>query len=128
MPPPSRPSPGGALTAGGSPGGRGGASLGGAADLFLVVAKTSKEPGHKDIAMFAVEREGGGVTFSEPYRKAGAPFLPIGEMVLDGAPGRVLAPPGQGLRAALGAIDLARCAIAALANGLPAEAPGRPLG
>jgi len=97
-------------------------SLAGVADLFLVVAKTSKEPGHKDIAMFAVEREGGGVTFSEPYRKAGAPFLPIGEMVLDGAPGRVLAPPGHGLRAALGAIDLARCDIAAIANGLHAEA------
>ncbi|MBI2238101.1 MAG: acyl-CoA dehydrogenase family protein, partial [Actinobacteria bacterium] len=43
-------------------------SLAGEADLFLVVCKTSGEPGHKDIAMLAVEREGEGVSFSEPYR------------------------------------------------------------
>ena len=97
-------------------------SLAGEADLFLVVCKTSDEPGHRDIAMLAVEREGGGVSFPTIYRKAASDFLPIGEMVLDDAPGRLLAPPGQGLRAALGAIDVARCDIAAIANGLHAEA------
>ncbi len=96
-------------------------SLAGEADLFLVVCKTSEEPGHKDIAMLAVEREGGGVSFPTIYRKACADFLPIGEMTLDDAPGVMLAPPGQGLRAALGAIDVARCDIAAIANGLHAE-------
>ncbi|MFB3739922.1 MAG: acyl-CoA dehydrogenase family protein, partial [Candidatus Velamenicoccus archaeovorus] len=35
-------------------------SLAGEADLFLVVCKTSDEPGHRDIAVLAVEREGGG--------------------------------------------------------------------
>jgi len=97
-------------------------SLAGEADLFLVVCKTSDEPGHRDIAMLAVEREGGGVSFPTIYRKAASDFLPIGEMVLADAPGRLLAPPGQGLRAALGAIDVARCDIAAIANGLHAEA------
>ncbi|MBI2237242.1 MAG: acyl-CoA dehydrogenase family protein [Actinobacteria bacterium] len=97
-------------------------SLAGEGDLFLVVCKTSHEPGHRDIAMLAVEREGGGVGFPTIYRKATADFLPIGEMELDGAPGRVLAPPGMGMRAALGAIDVARCDIAAIANGLHAEA------
>ncbi len=97
-------------------------SLAGEADLFLVVCKTSDEPGHRDIAMLAVEREGGGVSFSELYRKASADFLPIAEMTLDDAPGRMLAPPGMGLRAALAAIDVARCDIAAVANGLLAEA------
>jgi alkylation response protein AidB-like acyl-CoA dehydrogenase len=97
-------------------------SLAGEADLFLVVCKTSDEPGHRDIAMLAVEREGGGVSFPAPYRKAAADFLPIGEMLLEHAPGRVLAGPGQGLRAALGAIDVARCDVAAIANGLHAEA------
>ena len=43
-------------------------------------------------------------------------------MELDGAPGVVLAPPGTGMRAALGAIDIARCDIAAIAAGLHAEA------
>ena len=51
------------------------------------------------------------------YRKACADFLPIGEMELDGAPGALLAPPGAGMRAALGAIDVARCDIAAIAAG-----------
>lgn len=97
-------------------------SLAGEADLFLVVCKTSEEPGYKDIAMLAVEREGGGVSFPTIYRKACADFLPIGEMTLDDAPGVMLAPPGQGLRAALSAIDVARCDIAAIANGLHAEA------
>ena len=97
-------------------------SLAGEADLFLVVCKTSDEPGHKDIAMLAVEREGGGVAFPTIYRKSCADFLPIGEMTLADAPATLLAPPGQGLRAALGAIDVARCDIAAIANGLHAEA------
>lgn len=97
-------------------------SLAGEADLFLVVCKTSDEPGYKDIAMLTVEREGGGVSFPTIYRKARADFLPIGEMELDDAPATVLAPPGQGLRAALGAIDVARFDISAIANGLHAEA------
>ncbi len=97
-------------------------SLAGEADLFLVVCKTSDEPGHRDIAMLAVERESDGVSFPTIYRKACADFLPIGEMVLKDAPATVLAPPGQGLRAALRAIDVARCDIAAIANGLHAEA------
>lgn len=97
-------------------------SLAGEADLFLVVCKTSPEPGHKDIAMVAVERESAGVEFPLLYRKARAAFLPIGEMVLRDTPGTLLAPPGQGMRAALGAIDVARCDIAAIANGLHAEA------
>ncbi len=97
-------------------------SLAGEADVFLVICKTSDEPGHKDIAMLAVEREAEGVSFSEPYRKASAGFLPIGEMTLSETPGRVLAPPGMGMRAALAAIDVARCDIAAIANGLHAEA------
>jgi alkylation response protein AidB-like acyl-CoA dehydrogenase len=101
-------------------------SLAGEADLFLVVCKTSDEPGHKDIAMLAVEREGVGVgvgvSFAAIYRKARSNFLPIGEMALEDAPGYLLAPPGQGFRAALGAVDVARCDVAAIANGLHAEA------
>lgn len=96
-------------------------SLAGEADLFLVVCKTSDEPGHRDMAMLAVEREGGGVSFPTVYRKAASDFLPIGEMLLEEAAGRLLAPPGRGLQAALAAIDVARCDIAAIANGLHAE-------
>jgi alkylation response protein AidB-like acyl-CoA dehydrogenase len=97
-------------------------SLAGEADLFLVVCKTSAEPGHRDVAIAAVERAGPGVAFPTLYRKACADFLPIGEMELDGAPAAMLAPAGAGMRAALGAIDVARCDIAAIAAGLHAEA------
>jgi len=101
---------------------RWGRALAGEADLVLVVCKTSAEPGHRDIAIVAVERAAAGVSFPVIYRKACAAFLPIGEMELDGAPAALLAPPGAGMRAALGAIDVARCDIAAIAAGLHAEA------
>jgi alkylation response protein AidB-like acyl-CoA dehydrogenase len=97
-------------------------SLAGEADLFLVVCKTSIEPGHRDIAIVAVERSAPGVSFPAIYRKACADFLPIGEMELDGAPATLLAPAGAGMRAALATIDVARCDIAAIAAGLHAEA------
>ena len=97
-------------------------SLAGEADLFLVVCKTRAEPGHRDIAIVAVERAARRRIFPVLYRKACADFLPIGEMELDGAPATLLAPPGAGMRAALGAIDVARCDIAAIAAGLHAEA------
>jgi alkylation response protein AidB-like acyl-CoA dehydrogenase len=97
-------------------------SLAGEADLFLVVCKTAAAPGHADIALLAVESAAPGVAFPVRYRTAAAAFLPIGEMQLDGAPATLVAPPGQGMRAALGAIDVARCDIAAIACGLHAEA------
>src|SRR5262245_37789251 len=97
-------------------------SLAGEADVFLVVCKTADEPGHSDIAVLAVDRRAKGVSFPRLYRKAAAAFLPIGDMALTDAPATMLVPPGAGMRAALGAIDVARCDIAAIACGLHAEA------
>ena len=97
-------------------------SLAGEADLFLVVCKTQAEPGHADIALLAIDAAASGVSFPVLYRKAAAAFLPIGEMQLDDVPATLVAPPGSGMRAALGAIDVARCDIAAIACGLHAEA------
>jgi alkylation response protein AidB-like acyl-CoA dehydrogenase len=97
-------------------------SLAGEADLFLVVCKTAADAGHRDMAIVAVERESAGVSFPRIYDKAASAFLPIGEMVLEDAPCALLVPPGGGLRAALSAIDVARCDIAAIACGLHAEA------
>ena len=56
------------------------------------------------------------------YETNCAHFLPIGEMALDGVRGDLVVPPGAGMRAALGAIDVARCDIAAIACGVQAEA------
>jgi alkylation response protein AidB-like acyl-CoA dehydrogenase len=97
-------------------------SLAGEADLFLVVCKTSHDPGHRDIAVVAVERDAPGVSFPRIYDKAAATFLPIGDMVLKDTPCRPVIAAGEGMRAALGAIDVARCDIAAIACGLQAEA------
>lgn len=97
-------------------------TLGGEADVFLVVAKTVDEPGHRSIAMFALDASSEGVSFADPYRKAASDFLPITEMTLADAPATLLVPPGQGLKAALAAIDVARFDIAAISNGLHAEA------
>jgi len=97
-------------------------SLAGEADLFLVVCRTTDGPGHADVAVLAVDRRAEGVSFPRLYRKAASAFLPIGEMALTDAPATMLVPPGAGMRAALGAIDVARCDIAAIACGLHAEA------
>ena len=97
-------------------------SLAGEADLFLVVCHTGEGRDHRDIAIMGVEREANGVSFPRIYNKAASAFLPIGEMQLDGAAAVELVPAGAGMRAALGAIDIARCDIAAIACGLHAEA------
>ena len=97
-------------------------SLAGEADLFLVAARTGTGRGSGDVALLAVERDQPGVSFPVAYRTAGAHFLPIGEMLLEQAGATAIAPPGQGLQAALAAIDIARCDIAAIAAGLQAEA------
>lgn len=97
-------------------------TLGGVADVYLVVAKTEDVPGHRDIAMFVLAGDSAGVSFSEPYRKSTADFLPICDMELKDAQAHLLVPPGQGMAAALGAIDVARFDIAAISNGLHAEA------
>jgi len=97
-------------------------SLAGEADLFLVACKTAAASGHADIALLAVDATAAGVSFPVRYHTAAAAFLPIGEMHLADAPAVLVAPPGAGMRAALGAIDIARCDIAAIACGLHAEA------
>jgi alkylation response protein AidB-like acyl-CoA dehydrogenase len=97
-------------------------SLAGEADVFLVVCKTARGPGHRDIAVFAVDRRAEGVSFPVLYETNCARFLPIGEMALEGVRGDLVVPAGSGMRAALGAIDVARCDIAAIACGVQAEA------
>jgi alkylation response protein AidB-like acyl-CoA dehydrogenase len=73
------------------------------------------------MAIAAVDREAPGVQFPRLYDKAASAFLPIGEMTLTGTPCTLLVPPGSGMQAALAAIDVARCDIAAIACGLHAE-------
>jgi alkylation response protein AidB-like acyl-CoA dehydrogenase len=96
-------------------------SLIGEADLFLVACRTGTRRGVKDVLMAAIPREREGVSVERVYRKMASDFLPIGEMHLKKVriePEDVVAPPGAGFQAALGAIDVARVDIAAIAVGL----------
>ncbi len=100
-------------------------SLVGEADLFLVACRTGTERGTSDVLMAAIPRERAGVSTERVYRKMASAFLPIGEMALDGVrveADEVIAPPGAGFGAALGAIDVARVDIAAIAVGLAESA------
>jgi len=104
---------------------KGWVSLVGEADVFLVGCRTGEARGARDIAMVVVDRRAEGVSTARLYDKMDSHFLPIGEMDLDGVrieAADVLAPPGSGLQAALGAIDVARTDIAAIAVGLAARA------
>ena len=100
-------------------------SLAGVADVYLVVVKTSDEPGHKDIAMVAVPKDTPGVRFGEPYQKIASPFLPIADMFFENVTvpeDHVILPPGKGLSGSLTAIDIARTSIAAACCGLMSAA------
>ena len=99
-------------------------SLAGEADVFVLVCRTGTERGTGDVLMLAVDARADGVRVERLYDKAAGAFLPIGEVSYDEVhvPAHaLLAPAGQGMRAALGAIDVARVDIAAIAVGLAAE-------
>ena len=100
-------------------------SLAGEADVFVLVCRTGSERGTGDVLMLAVDARAEGVRVERLYEKAAGAFLPIGEVSYDDVhvpADALLAPAGQGMRAALGAIDVARVDIAAISVGLAAEA------
>ena len=104
---------------------KGWVSLCGEGDVFLVGCRTGTGRGAGDVALVVVDGHAEGVSTVRLFDKMTSAFLPIGEMQLDGvriAADDVLAPPGSGFQAALGAIDVARTDIAAIAVGLAARA------
>ncbi|MEM7117313.1 MAG: acyl-CoA dehydrogenase family protein [Chloroflexota bacterium] len=96
-------------------------SLAGTAGLYAVVAKTSKEPGYKDMMMIGIPADTPGLSFGEPYDMISSPFLPLADMYLENVTvpaENIILPPGQGLSGSLFAIDIARTSIAAGCCGL----------
>lgn len=92
-------------------------SLAGVADIFLVVAQAEGE----GAVMLAVPADSEGLTFGAPYEKLVSPFMPIADMHLDEVivpAENVIFPPGEAMRASLGAIDVARTSIAAICCGM----------
>ena len=100
-------------------------SLAGEVDVFALVCRTGDAPGYEDVMVVALAADQPGVRVSRLYDTMASAFLPIGDVELDGArvsATEVIAPPGAGFQAALGAIDVARVDIAAISVGLAAEA------
>ncbi len=94
-------------------------------DEYFVFVQTAAGSGAAGIAGFLVPRTASGVTFSAPYDLLGGHIGTICDLHFDSvdlASERLVVPPGQGLRAALSAIDLARINVAAMCCGALATA------
>ncbi|MGR8948962.1 MAG: acyl-CoA dehydrogenase family protein [Gammaproteobacteria bacterium] len=89
-------------------------------DEYFVFAQTQAGSGASGIAGFLVPRVSPGVSVSEPYELLGGHVGSICEVRFDDvllASERLVVPPGEGMRAALSAIDLARINVAAMCCG-----------
>ena len=89
-------------------------------DEYFVFAQTEAGSGARGIAGFLVPRESAGVNISEPYELLGGHVGNICNVRFENvilASERLIVPPGDGMRAALSAIDLARINVAAMCCG-----------
>ncbi len=87
------------------------------ADLLMVYAQTRPGSGHRGIAAFLVEASAPGVERSDPYELFGGHAIGTAGVALRGVAvdaDALLVPPGDGFRAALEGIDLARALVAAM--------------
>ena len=89
-------------------------------DEHFVFAQTEAGSGAKGIAGFLVPRDAAGLEIGEPYDLLGGHTAAIADVRFNGvrlAGERMVVPPGEGLKAALPAIDLARINVAAMCCG-----------
>ncbi len=93
----------------------------GAADLYVVMARTGEASGARAISAFLVEASMEGVKPQPPLHKMGLRGSWTAELVLDDVvvPGtNMLAEEGQGFRVAMSALDSGRIGISAQATGI----------
>ncbi len=91
------------------------------ADLLSVYAQTDPAAGAKGIACFVVPANSPGVHRLKPYTLLGAHSMGTGGFEFDNCEvpaNAMLAAPGQGFKAALAGIDLARAVVAAMSCGI----------
>ena len=89
-------------------------------DEYFVFVQTEAGSGAAGVAGFLVPRESPGVTVSKPYELLGGHVANICDVRFEGVrldKNRLVVPPGEGMRAALSAIDLARINVAAMCCG-----------
>jgi alkylation response protein AidB-like acyl-CoA dehydrogenase len=90
---------------------------GAAADVFMVYAQTDPKQGHRGIASFLVRRDNPGLDRTEPYGLLGGHALGTTSVSLrscEVTAGALLAPPGDGFKAAMAGINTARVDVAAM--------------
>jgi acyl-CoA dehydrogenase len=91
----------------------------GIARYFVVFANADPSLGKKGISAFLVEADAPGLTL-EPI--ATIDDHPLGRLVMSGAHAHLLGELGQGLRLALGTLDVFRTSVGAAANGMAQRA------
>ncbi len=91
----------------------------GIARYFVVFANADPSLGKKGISAFLVESDASGLTL-EPI--ATIDDHPLGRLVMRGAHAELVGEIGQGLRLALGTLDVFRTSVGAAANGMAARA------
>jgi len=97
---------------------------GGAADFYIVFARTSEDP-RQGVSCFYVPADADGLTAGAPEAKMGLTGSPTTLMHFDDVEvnhGLMLGQPGDGLSIALSALDAGRLGIAAIAVGLAQSA------
>lgn len=90
-------------------------------DLLAVYAQTDPEAGWRGIATFLIERDTPGVVPLEPYFTLGGHAMGTGGFRFEGCEvpeTALLIPPGQGFKAAMTGIDIARINVAAACCGM----------
>ncbi len=95
-------------------------SLGGVADYYVVMARTSDD-GAKGISCFLVDADAPGLSARTPERKLGFRASPTAQIVLDDVrvgEDRLIGREGQGFAIALAALDGGRLGMAACAVGI----------
>ncbi|TDA64485.1 MAG: acyl-CoA dehydrogenase [Clostridia bacterium] len=93
----------------------------GEAGVYIVFATVNPQLGHKGIAAFIVEPDFPGFSLGKKEKKLGIRSSPTAELVFTDCQvpaENLLAPPGQGYRLALSALDGGRIGIAAQAVGI----------
>jgi acyl-CoA dehydrogenase len=97
----------------------------GIAQFFVVFANADPGSGKRGISAFLVEADAPGLAL-EPIETID--HHPLGRLVLRGARAELLGEVGQGLRLALGTLDVFRTSVGAAANGMAQRALDEALG
>lgn len=97
----------------------------GAADRYVILAKTDPEQGSRGISAFLVDKGTPGLSYGEKYETTGLRALNVGEVIMKDCvipEDRLLGAEGTGFKAIMISLDRTRPAVGAMAVGLAQKA------